>query len=71
VKHQARAAYRLFQANPDHPGLNFEHITGAIYTARINRQYRVVGTRDGSLMIWFWVGTHAEYDRLLAHLRRN
>ena len=65
VKEHARAAYRLFRDNPDHPGLNFEHIVGAVYTARVSRQYRVVGTRDGDEMLWFWIGTHAEYDRLI------
>jgi len=71
VKEQARAAYRLFRDNPDHPGLNFKHIVGAVYTVRISRQYRVVGTRDGDLMVWFWIGTHTECDRLLAQLRRR
>jgi hypothetical protein len=71
VKRQARAAYRLFRDNPDHPGLNFKHIVGVVYTARINRHYRVVGARDGNTMVWFWVGPHNECDRLLAQLRRG
>jgi Txe/YoeB family toxin of Txe-Axe toxin-antitoxin module len=39
-----------------------------IYSARINQDYRVVGQLDGDTVIWFWAGSHAEYDRLLGQL---
>lgn len=70
VRRQARAAYKLFAQNPQHPSLRFKrvHPTLAVYSARINIDYRAVGIRDGDEIVWFWIGAHAEYDQLLARL---
>lgn len=70
VREQARQAYRCFQENPNHPSLQFKrvHIAQPIYSARVNLDYRVLGVREGSEMIWFWIGSHEEYDKLLTHL---
>jgi hypothetical protein len=29
------------------------------------------GIRDDDDMIWFWIGSHAEYDKLIAQLRKR
>jgi hypothetical protein len=29
--------------------------------------YRALAVADGSDLVWFWIGTHAEYDRILGH----
>lgn len=70
VRRQAREAYRLFAQNPQHPSLRFRrvHATLAVYSARINIDYRAVGVRDGEEIVWFWIGSHGEYDQLLARL---
>ena len=70
VKRQAREAYRLFRQNPHHPGLYFKqvHPSKPIYSVRISRDYRAVGIRDGDEMIWFWIGSHTDYDTLLSRL---
>ncbi len=68
VQRQAKEAYKLFQQNPYHPSLRFKqvHPTQPIYSVRISLDYRALGTRDGEEMIWFWIGSHAEYDRLIS-----
>ena len=68
VQRQVRAAYRRFQQNPHHPGLRFRqvHATEPIYSARVGLHYRAVGLVDGEEIIWFWIGSHADYDALLA-----
>ena len=60
-----------FQRNPNHPGLQFKqvHSTRPIYSARISLDYRALGILEGDEMIWFWIGSHADYDRLLAGIR--
>lgn len=70
TRDQAKAAYRRFRDNPNHPGLQFKrvHSTRPIYSARVNVSYRVLGILDGDDIIWFWIGTHAEYDKLLRRL---
>lgn len=70
VQEQAREAYYRFRQDPDHPSLRFKkvHPVLPIYSARISRSYRAVGQRNGNTVIWFWVGSHAEYDKLLSQL---
>jgi hypothetical protein len=71
IQAECRKAYRLFLQNPRHPSLNFKKIAGNIYSARITLNYRAVGVLEGNEIIWIWVGSHAEYDKLVARLRRK
>ncbi|RCJ21715.1 hypothetical protein A6S26_23380 [Nostoc sp. ATCC 43529] len=70
VQKQTRQAYRQFKQDPGHPSLRFKkvHPELPIYSARISRSYRAVGQLEGNAVIWFWVGSHAEYDILLSDL---
>jgi hypothetical protein len=67
---RAKAAYQRFQQDPHHPGLQFKkvHETQPIYSARISRDYRAVGVKDENEIIWFWIGSHSDYDNLLSQL---
>lgn len=68
VRQQARAAYRQFERDPYHPGLQFKSVDSKkiLYSARIGKYYRVIGLREtDDLIVWGWIGTHAEYDKLL------
>lgn len=70
VQAQTRQAYQRFKENPEHPGLRFKrvHSTRPIYSLRISLDYRVLGVLDRDEIIWFWVGSHADYESLLARL---
>jgi hypothetical protein len=71
VREQVRAAYRLFRDNPRHPGLNFKrvHGTNRFVSARVGRSYRVVGILiEPNEVVWFWIGPHEQYERLLYKL---
>lgn len=70
VRRQGREAYKRFREDPAYPGLRFKriHPTRPIYSARISDDYRAVGVREGDEITWFWIGTHAEYDHLIANL---
>jgi hypothetical protein len=70
IQRQAREAYKLFKQNPYHPGVRFKrvHPTSLIYSARISIDYRAVGVLDGDESIWFWIGPHADYDKLISQL---
>lgn len=71
VKRQTRQAYRLFIENPRHPSLRFKqvHAVLPIYSARISLDYRAVGVLRVDTVIWFWVGIHGEYEKLLKRIR--
>jgi len=70
VRAQAREAYRTFQRDPQHPGLRLKqvHATEAIFSVRVGLGYRALAVRDAQDWLWFWIGSHADYDRLLKQL---
>ena len=70
VQHQARESYRYFRENPAHPGLRFKqvHSDPPLYSARVGINYRAIGMFDGDTLVWFWIGSHADYDQLLTQL---
>ncbi len=67
IKELARKNYRLWKENPSHPSLHFKQIHGldAIYSVRVGRGWRALGLLEGDVMTWFWIGSHAEYDKLV------
>ncbi|MBX9254482.1 hypothetical protein H1Q63_11080 [Desmonostoc muscorum CCALA 125] len=68
VQQQAREAYQQFKQDPWHPSLRFKqvHPREPIYSARVSKNYRAVGVRNESGIVWFWIGTHTDYDNLLS-----
>ena len=70
VQKRARDAYRLFRANPNHPSLQFKPVQGrpTYFSARIGMGHRALGVRNKDRIVWFWIGTHSEYDKLVARL---
>jgi hypothetical protein len=65
VQRLARKQYRLFRGNPSHPSLHYKELEPGLYSVRIGRSHRALGWRRGEAMLWFWIGTHGEYDRLI------
>lgn len=65
---QARSAYRLFRQDPYHPSLQFKqvHPTKPIYSVRVSDDYRALGRREDGAIVWFWIGSHADYNTLVA-----
>jgi hypothetical protein len=70
VQAHARSAYRLFRQDARRPSLRFKrvHPSRPVYSVRIGLGYRALGVREGDAIIWFWVGSHADYDQLLSSL---
>jgi hypothetical protein len=68
VQSQARDAYRLFSNNPQHPSLRFKrvHPTEPIYSVRVTRSHRALGVLVADEIVWFWIGDHDAYERLIA-----
>jgi hypothetical protein len=71
VNREARNAYKSFKKDPDHPGLRFTrvHSTRPRFSLRITGNYRAVGIQQDKQIIWFWIGSHTDYDHLLKQLR--
>ena len=64
VQNLARKNYALLKANPHHPSLQFKKI-GHLWSARVGLHHRALAAEDGEGFIWLWIGTHAEYERLI------
>jgi hypothetical protein len=67
IQAQARRAYMLFREDPKDPSLRFKKVDRVekVYSVRIGLGYRALGVLEGSTVAWFWIGSHADYDRLV------
>jgi hypothetical protein len=70
IRTKAESAYRLWSENPAHPSLRFKKVRDSlpIYSVRIDLDWRALGVMQGSVVVWFWIGSHSEYERLLTRL---
>ena len=67
IQRTTRKAYYLWKADNAHPAAQFKlvHPNKPIYSARAGLGYRAVGIKETDTIIWFWIGPHSEYNRLL------
>ncbi|MBW4579402.1 MAG: hypothetical protein KME42_07485 [Tildeniella nuda ZEHNDER 1965/U140] len=71
VQKTARKNYKLWQQNSDHPSLEFKKLKTKqpVYSVRAGIGWRAVGVmKDTETIVWFWIGSHSNYDALLKHL---
>ena len=64
VQAQADRAYDLLVANPRHPSLQFKRV-GRYWSARVSKGYRAVAMDVDDGLLWFRIGPHAEYDKII------
>lgn len=65
VQSAARGQFNRLKEDPQHPSLHFKK-SGRFRSVRIGLSYRALAVEKGDTLVWFWIGTHAEYDRLIA-----
>ena len=70
IKDKARRTYKHWQTDPYHPSLNFKQVYSGkqIYSVRIGLSYRALGLKDENTLIWFWIGSHEDYNHLINQL---
>jgi hypothetical protein len=56
--------YALMQENPRHPSLQLKKV-GYLWSARVSLNHRALAADDEGELVWFWIGTHAEYERMI------
>jgi len=66
IQELADKNFELLKGNPFHPSLHFKKVTNDLWSARVGLNYRALGADEGDTVIWFWVGDHAEYMRIIA-----
>jgi len=67
VQNLAGKNYQLWKQNPNHPSLRFRRLQGSEnrFSIRVGDHYRALGRLAGEKVIWVWIGTHSDYDRLV------
>ncbi len=70
IKYKAKRSYSLWQTDPYHPSLNFKQVYSGkqIYSVRIGLSYRALGLKEEDTLIWFWIGSHEDYNNLINQL---
>jgi hypothetical protein len=64
VQKLADRAFALLKANPRHPSLHLKK-AGRYWSARVGLHHRALGIEAPDGIVWFWIGMHGEYDKLL------
>ena len=67
VQEQAKRAYEFFRMNPYHRSLEFKRVgvREPLYSVRIGEHYRALALMVDGDVVWFWIGPHSEYDRVI------
>jgi hypothetical protein len=65
IQQLADENFERLKKNPRHPSLHFKKV-GRFWSARIGIHYRAAAVEDGNDVIWFWIGHHSEYDRIIS-----
>jgi len=56
--------FALLKADSHHPSLRFKKV-GEMWSARVGSNYRALAFEHNGCMLWFWIGSHADYDRMM------
>jgi len=68
VRKLADKNFQLFKTNPLHPSLRFERKKPDLWSVRVGSGHRALARQLDDNLIWFWIGLHDEYERLLRDL---
>ncbi|MFZ1416536.1 MAG: hypothetical protein WAS73_18465 [Defluviicoccus sp.] len=64
VQRVAKRAFERLKADPRHPSLHLKQV-GSFWSARVGRHHRALAVEAKDGLVWFWIGSHADYDQLL------
>jgi hypothetical protein len=65
VRALADKQFALLKQDPRHPSLHFKRV-GRFHSVRVGAHYRALAVDVPDGVLWFWIGSHAEYDRIVA-----
>lgn len=73
IQEAAKLAFRLFLEDPNHPVLD-NHMLHDSKRGRhrrnsravsITRKYRAIYVTDGPTNVWYWIGSHEDYNNFV------
>jgi hypothetical protein len=64
VRALADKSFALLKDNPRHPSLQLKKI-GRYWSVRVGARYRALAVEVDGGLLWFWIGSHADYDAIV------
>jgi hypothetical protein len=70
IRSQADKQFELLKRDPRHPSLQLKKV-GKIWSVRVNLAFRALAVEDAEDFVWFWIGDHREYERLIRTIKKG
>ncbi len=64
VRELADKSFHLLKSHPNHPSLKLKKV-GKYWSVRVGKGYRALGIEVEDGILWFWIGSHSDYDKLV------
>jgi len=67
IQRLAKANYLLWKQSPQHHSLAFKRVgyKYPTYSIRVGLGWRALGFKEEDTVVWFWIGPHSEYERMI------
>lgn len=64
VRDVADKNFELLKQDPRHPSLQLKKVD-RFWSVRVGSGHRALAVQEGSVLVWFWIGDHDEYNRII------
>lgn len=64
IQRLADRCYALLRQDPQHPSLHLKNV-GRYWAVRVGLHYRALAVEREGALVWFWIGSHGEYDSII------
>jgi hypothetical protein len=64
IQNLADKNFALLKENPWHPSLHLKKVK-QYWSVRISKKYRSLAIEYEKRVIWFWIGSHGDYEKLI------
>jgi hypothetical protein len=64
VQDLATRNYLLLKNDPYHPSLHLKK-AGRFWSVRVGLHYRAIAVEVPGGLVWFWIGSHEDYNKLM------
>ena len=64
IQELADKNFKILKENSMHPSLHLKKVWD-YWSVRVGEKHRAVAIEMEEGLLWFWIGTHAGYDKLL------
>lgn len=64
IQQLADQCFAQLKVNPRHPSVHFKRV-GRYSSARVGLHYRALAVEADGGLVWFWIGSHGDYDKLV------